>query len=626
MTKPLRRTAVQTLCEGMAAFWEISEWKEIIPFVLEDIDLSDDVSSPRDKVDLEHYPYLVDPIKSCAIEEGVRKEVVIAFPEQMGKTLASMAAITYNAVYNSLQVIVAYPSDDLATETSQTKFVPLFRKIPQFQEDLTKPFAIRSDRLKMSNAIIHWQGAGRKIVSKSCKMVVGDECAVWQCPPNVNNLAELKKRTRSYNECLQLFVSTPTYKETPFWTEFLNGSQGYWTLRCPECGELTMRSCDVHNLQFESQYSEELKMYIPVYGSCRLCCPKCGAEIKEEKREWMTTHGAYVHTFPDRVETHPSYQAGVLASLLTVHSWDSIAEIQLRSGKTAELSDYVSFDNSIRGLPYQERDYNAQGETALSKIQYKDLPQDDIEAVYLACDTQDAFSVLGRFALTRNSELYLIDIHRPRYMWLDDEERRIIDQENRRNGNPPEKTVLDYLDEEICGMRPLMCLIDRQGHRQDEVTNFSRMRRNVVMYSGTSLKYDSIKPSDNVPKMFLFNEKTFRSELIYKLYYDSHHLLRLPADLGKSDMDEIACVQPDKDKRNGGLYENWIPLHDEVHDAFDVLKMGLCAVKLSAMIFRSDKFRFGEAKVLQKAAKDKPRQERQERKPRPSAPRRSLFG
>ena len=627
MTKPLKRTAVQTLCEGMAAFWEIQEYKDILDFVAEDVDLSDDVSAPKDKVDLVHAPHLVEPLKACTIDEGVRKTVVCAWIDQSGKSLLEQLAILYNLCYNSLQSLLVFPSLDLAVESTQTKLIPLLRKVPQFRTDLEKPFAIRSDRIKLSNGLAYVQGAGTKIVSRSCKLVLADETAIWQSPPGCDNVKELMKRTRSYNECLAIYVSTPTFKENSFWQEFLDGSQGYWTLRCRGCGELTMRSCDLHNLQFESQYSEEQKCYVPVYGSCRLICPKCGHEHTEaEDRCWCIEHGEYVHKYPDRIATHPSFQFGALGSELTVHCWDNIAEVILRSGRTAELEDYISLDNSYKGLPYQERDYNAQGETALSKIQYKDIPQDDIEAVYLACDTQDAFSVLGRFALTRNNELYLIDIHRPRYMWLDDEERRIIDQENRRNGNAPEKTVLDYLDEEICGMRPLMCLIDRQGHRQDEVTNFSRMRRNIVMYSGTSLKYDSIKPSDSVHKLFLFNEKTFRSELIYKLYYDSHHLLRLPEDLSKSDMDEITCVQPDKEKRNGSLYENWIPLHDEVHDAFDVLKMGLCAVKLSAMIFRSDKFKYGEAKVLQKGSKDKPKQEHQERKPRPSAPRRSLFG
>jgi len=67
----------------------------------------------------------------------------------------------------------------------------------------------------------------------------------------------------------------------------------------------------------------------------------------------MIDNGAYVHLFPDRVNEYPTYQASVLVSLLPVHSWYNIASIQLESGKTADLQDYINFDNSIRGLPYQ---------------------------------------------------------------------------------------------------------------------------------------------------------------------------------------------------------------------------------------------------------------------------------
>jgi hypothetical protein len=50
----------------------------------------------------------------CTIEQSKRKEVVISFPEQMGKTLIEMVALLYNTVYNELQAIICYPSIELA--------------------------------------------------------------------------------------------------------------------------------------------------------------------------------------------------------------------------------------------------------------------------------------------------------------------------------------------------------------------------------------------------------------------------------------------------------------------------------------------------------------------------------
>lgn len=67
----------------------------------------------------------------------------------------------------------------------------------------------------------------------------------------------------------------------------------------------------------------------------------------------MIKEGGYIHSVPEKVKAYPTFQAGVLASLLNVHEWGNIANTQLASGKQASLEDYISYDNSIRGLPYQ---------------------------------------------------------------------------------------------------------------------------------------------------------------------------------------------------------------------------------------------------------------------------------
>ena len=597
--KTLKKTNIEILTDSIADYFSIQEYKPIIDFAL-DIDLSDDVSAPHSRIDLQHYPYLVQPLSQCAIEKGVRKQVVLALPEQMGKTTLELIAILYNCVYNSLQCIIAYPSLQLAVETSTVKFIPLFRKIKQFQQDIEKPFAIRADRLKLSNAIIYWQGAGTKIVSKSAKLVLGDECAIWQTPNGINNIEQLKKRTRVYNQCLQLFVSTPSFKQNPFWNQLLQGSQAYFHLRCQSCGQLTMRSADIHNLQFETVYNQDLRLYTVVPDSCRLVCPKCGHEHEEKDRYNLITQGGYIHKFPELAKTFPTYQAGALASLLNVHSWDNIASAQLKAGKSGELSDYISFDNSIRGLPYQQREYRKQDEAALSQHFYKDIPQDDIQAVAVAADTQDTFSVVGVFALTRQNNIYLVAWKRPRYLWLQDEQRQIINAENKRNGKPPEQTVLDMIEKDYFGFKPLLALIDMRGHRADEIKNFSKMRKNIIMYGGTSLKYDLWKRSENVPKLFLCDAKKFQSQLIFKLYFHkdkANNYLYLPQSLTEDDIQEITAFQPDPEKRNGGCYENWTP-GDKVHDLFDTLKMGIAAFKIAAKILHRDRFKYGEAKIL----------------------------
>lgn len=600
------------------------EYKDILTFALEDVDLSGDVSAAKARLDLENSPYMVEPLSASTIEPGIRKEVVIAFPEQMGKTTIEMVAILYNVVYNTLQCIVAYPSQELAIETSNVKFIPLFRKIPAFAADLERPFAIRADRLQLSNALIYWQGAGTKIVSKSAKLVLGDECAVWNPPGGIDNIAEMQKRTRSYKECLQLFVSTPSYKETPFWDQFLAGSQSYYHLRCQKCGELTIRSCDLHNLQFETIYNEEQRLYTPVRGSCRLNCPGCGYEHTEKERAAMVKGGGYISIFPDRYKDRPSFQAGVLASLLPVHSWDVLAAKQLESGRTAELSAAVSWDNSYRGLPFQQRQYRKQDEEALARHYFDPdkLTPDKIEAVYIIADTQDTFSVVGTFALGVDGCHYCLSISRPRFLYLEGDDRKRIDAENAAKKAPPEVTVEDILATPVKGIMPLLLMVDARGHRTDEIKEFSKRKKNILLYMGSNLKFDKWRFSEKNPRIIQADARKWQAEVIYRLYFHkdkSKNFLFLSETLTEKDMEEITAVQPDKEKRNGQMFENWTP-GEHVHDVFDVVKMYFCALAVSLKIFRGDKFQHCLAQVLekkklaQKRLATSPKDEEKERK------------
>lgn len=614
-----KQKATDYLAQSMLNYFDIKEWKDIISFAKEDISLAGDISSSKDRIQFDNYPYMIDILKACVIEPDKRKEVVLMGIDQLGKTTIQLITLLYNCCYNTLQSIVAYPSDQLAAQTATVKFLPLFKSIPQFQADLEKPFAIRSDRFRLSNALIYWQGAGTKIVSKSCKLVIGDECALWSCP-NTNNINELKKRTRSYSQCLQLFLSTPRYMQDNFSRQFIQSSQGFYTLRCKHCGQLTMRSCDLHNLQFETVFNEELKQYICIRGSERLICPKCHYEHTEEDRKYIVQNGAYVHKFPDRVDEYAGFQVGALASLLNVHNWGTLADIQLSSGKSATLEDHISFDASIRGIYYQQRDYDKQSESAIAKHYWKqeDLKPEQWEAVYIAADTQDTFSPYGVFALDINNNIWCLEMGRLRYLWLSDEERAVINSENKRNGKPPETTLLDKLEQEYYGFKPLMLLVDHQGHRSDQIKQFASLRRNIIMYAGTSLKFDKWHLSDNNSKLFLCDSKKFQAELIYKLYFQQNrqkNYLFLPKTLTEKDIEEITSFQPDTGKRNGNLYENWIPgpKGEAIHDLHDVLKMSIVAIDISSKIFRPQKFKHYQSTLINKrqiVKHDKPKTEK----------------
>lgn len=198
-----------------------------------------------------------------------------------------IVGLLWRMIFSPSQSLIVYPSDNLAAESNTTKIQPLMRRIPQLKAELDKPKSFRSDRYAFSNLISYFQGAGSKIVSKSCQVVIGDQCDAFPVVGKLDAIADMKKRTRSYDSSIMFLVCTPSEQNGRIWKSFLNSSQGYWHLRCKNCGQLTIRSCDIHNLQFESEYNDELRQHIVKQDSIRLVCPECKHEHVQTDKRWM---------------------------------------------------------------------------------------------------------------------------------------------------------------------------------------------------------------------------------------------------------------------------------------------------------------------------------------------------
>lgn len=237
-------------------------------------------------------------------------------------------------VFSPSQSIIVYPSDNLASETNLTKIQPLMKYIPQLKKELDKPRSYRSDRYKFSTCVSYFQGAGSKLVSKSCQVAIGDEVDQWPVLGRLDNVSDLKKRTRSYDASIMFLVCTPTEVNGKIWKSFLKSSQGYWHLRCQNCGQLSIRSCDIHNLQFQSVYDEQLKEHLVKPQTIRLVCPLCSHEHVQSQKGQMNRNGGYIHKIPERIIEAPGFQVGALASQLPALSWKVIAQAQLQARKT----------------------------------------------------------------------------------------------------------------------------------------------------------------------------------------------------------------------------------------------------------------------------------------------------
>lgn len=587
----------------IASFGEILPFECPVDWAVKNIDFSEDVSAERQRFDPALSPHLIEPLNAWDFS-GKIKEVTVIGIEQHGKTLLEVIGALWSMVYIPSSMMCVYPSDELALDINTGKYEPLMRRIPALAAELAIPRARRDDRYKFSNSVMFFQGAGRKIVSKSVKIRIADEVSAWGGIGGVDNFEDLRKRGRSYSESMLYTVTSVRYTSDKAWQEFLAGSQGYWTLRCQGCGELTMRSCDLLNLQFDSKYDEAADAYIPVAGSERLVCPKCGREHAESEKVAMNAGGAYVHLFPDRKELHPSFQFGVLCSLFPFMSWGRIAAKCLSSGKRSDLSALEEFDNSWRGLPYQPRKVTAQDLAGIKQHVYTEPPKrEDVEAIFLVSDTQDTFSPTGVFAMDIHDNLWLLEYANIDYVALDPRDRERIDVQRKAEGLPPCTVLEDWLEREWLGRKPLIHVIDKKGHRTREIEAYAKRNSQVIMYSGTLLQRDKWTLSKNAARTVLVSARAFQADLIFYLYSQrskASNYIFLPANLSEETLSEITCVQPDNKRKNGHFPENWEPVGDAVHDAFDVLKMALFAVDFSVKMLKKSRFARGEAPSIKR--------------------------
>ena len=360
---------------------------------------------------------------------------------------------------------------------------------------------------------------------------------------------------------MEFVVCSPTTENGHVWQDFLKSSQGYYTLRCKGCGQLTIRSCDLHHLQFESDYNEGLRTYLVKPGTERLVCPICGYQHVEADKAWMIQNGEYVHKIPELVKDRPGYQAGALASQLPALSWSEIANAQLEAGKTADISIQQNFDNSWRGLPYKPRKVSKDEITRLrdNHIWSVTPSLENVEMIFITVDTMDDFFSYAVFAWDVNDNLYMLENGETEYMELSDEKRSQVNEDLKAAGKPPAISLedvfgKDYLVKDGVGIKSTFMVIDQGGHRGDEVKYFTRKHRRVYMQKGTTMTALNWKLSDNQERLIITNEKYYKSTAIYYLYSQKNkesNFLWFNPGISEDTLAEIRDVVPDNSSKWG---------------------------------------------------------------------------
>ena len=592
----------------------IGSYVSPLDFSATNISFKFDVSRRQENFDISYTPYLKDVLEQWDFRGKGHREVVCMAVEQTGKSLSWQLGMVWGFMYEPCLSMVVYPSDDKCDEINRAKLQPLMRSVPMLAAGLDQPKTKAKNRYNFPSFISYFQGAVERISAHSARIRIADEVDDWQQTDGKTEspkLEDLRKRGRSFTDSFMMMVSSPKSESPIIYPAFMNTSQGYWHLRCLKCGELTMRSCDVHNLQFECELLEHNVKRL-IQGSERLICPKCKHEHVYSNCREMNINGGFVHVVPELVGKKTGFQWGALASQWESLSWSYIAEKQLIAGRSGDVKDQTNFDNSIRGLPFRPRRANEDTKEALLKHCSEPPDPATVEALFLTADTQDDGWRWELRALDINCNRYQIDYGNAEYIDLDDAKRKevnsALEAEAKLLGQKyePVRTLGDILRAGWNGIPVTIAMVDEGGHRKGEVDAFVKANARAFSYKGGwKGGFDSGKAwawSKNQPKLILARRPDFQDALLYYLHFqkntENNYWYLMPREkISDQYIDELLSVRERPNIREGHLRQNW-DHEGRKHDFFDVSMMYLVLEDVAISCLDLSEFRQKKAEVL----------------------------
>lgn len=499
------------------------------------IDLSHDPTAARSgKIRLDAWQ--VEPILS-QFDPACRMVVMLAI-EQVGKSTIWRLPMVYKMLFDPAPRWVIYESDDKAEDINRRTLEPLLKSIPELACQLNRITSTKRCYHLANGSITDFSGAGADITSKPVKDGVADELDRWGTAAfAAQNLRNFRKRFRTFARggegCLVVSCSPKTEggaRSATYQLFMDETNQAYWHLRCQKCGALTMRSCDIHNLQWEMD-GDAIND-----GTLRLACPACGFEHIESQAVVMTESGGYVAQKPEITEAR-GYQVGALGAP-RVFRWRDIAIAQLNAGRSAELLARVDFYNSWRGLPFDMKCEGSGREEKLKKRCSAAVVATDVDYVVMGCDTQNDGVYYVVRAVDKKRNTYLID-HGGAVTF--DDLNKVWNTK--------------YYDQYLAG-----AIIDAGGNRAKEVEDFVKDLKGFVMYKGNSRIGVRKRAASENKQLILANPTIYKGELLYHIYAakpDGVGGWYLPYDLNPKYIEQVVDVRPDSAKKFGNHFENW---------------------------------------------------------------------
>jgi len=236
-------------------------------------------------------------ILDASFDPSVQTIIICAAP-QTGKSTVGDTCVGYAVDRAPGPVMWVYPDEETATENSQDRIQPMFRKSPRLRTYLT---GIKDDetakriKLRHTELYLAWARSAAKLGNRSIKYLVLDE--IDKYPPVTNkretspvNLAEARGIWYEQLGGKRWKFSTPTVETGEIWQALMEAQVvfDFWP-RCPACGSH-------HPFQFEQiRWPEDVRdpKRVEEEGLAWAECPECGDRWDDDRRNLACRHGEW---------------------------------------------------------------------------------------------------------------------------------------------------------------------------------------------------------------------------------------------------------------------------------------------------------------------------------------------
>ena len=548
------------------------------------MDLSADVTSAASGLIRirEVTPYLVDIIEYFA-ERG-RRRLTVQAVEQSAKSTSWKMGLIWREKFLPGPAGVIYQNREVGKNIIRDSLLPLMRCDEEYVKTIPRDGEAPT-RIRLPFSVLYLMTGDGPVISFPMSVIIGDEINKWRMEAaarkrkrikadadyQVSKIKDMDKRLRTFPDSLRVLVCSPEGVKAPITIEYTASSRGVWYDRCAECGELA----------FDTTSPEEYFRYeADEHGtvdpeSIRLVCPKCGHEHFEARdKKRITTTGAYIHEFPERLKWHAGFCFGALASQMPGVDWLAICTAIEAAKRDHSFEAQAFFKNSICGLPYAPEVVTGDRIGTIRAHVVNGISPETVAsfvAVYLGVDTQEIGYWYSVEAVDDSDTRYTLAYG---YCYDDD-------------------AVQAVWDAEYFGIQPMAAIVDEGGHRGPDVDALvRRLGAGVYKYKGEKLR--SAQPwrvSENDPLLILGAAGYYQRELLYRMYSKpgEAHGWQIVADVKKHYLQQMAAFLPPPGDA-AAPFEMWT--HEgRQHDLFDCNKMTYTLHDFAKAVFGPDFFR-----------------------------------